>query len=99
MPHGFTEAYDSFRVQIAKVCVAANMKEPYIFYLKQLDNHEVAFTSSDGDTTYAQVMAREIVRTLVPDDPAIKEIAKKHLKDRDRIPYLKEWLQAKIAGR
>ena len=96
--HGGTKPYDSFRVEIARLCVDAGMKEPYSYYLKQLDNQKVAFTSTNGETAYAQVLAREIVQTIAPNDPVIKEIAKKHAEDSDQIPYLKKWLQAKIAG-
>lgn len=101
---GSSSFHGSVRGEILRLCVEAGMKEPYAYYLKQLDNNEVAFTSfSSGDekatqTTYAQVHAREIVQTIAPDDPAIKEITKKSAKDLDQIPNLKKWLQAMIAG-
>jgi hypothetical protein len=99
---------DSFsnhiRGEILRLCVNAGMKQPYAYYLKQLDNQDVAYTTLGGDsekpteTTCAQVHAQEIVNTFAPDDAVVKEIAKKHAKDVEQSPHLKKWLQAKIAG-
>jgi hypothetical protein len=81
------------------------MKEPYAYYLKQLANNEVAFTTwRDGEneavhTTYAQVPAREIVQIIARDDRTVVQIAEKYAKEIDQIPHLKKWLQARVAGR
>jgi hypothetical protein len=93
------------RSEIMRLCVDAGMKEPLEYYLKQLDNNEVAFSSfGSGDekatqTSYAQVHARELIHTVVATDPTIQEIAKKHAKDAERIPLLKKWLQEKLAAK
>jgi hypothetical protein len=91
------------RSNILRRCADAGMTEPYRYYLKQLDDNEVAYSSSSsGDTevrrvTFAEAAAEEIVEDFARDDPDVKKIAKKFPKTADQIPHLKKWLQTRIA--
>ena len=92
------------RGELMRLCADAGMKEPYAYYLKQLDNTNVAFSgfpngsAEEIKTTYAEVHAKEIVTELAPNDPAIQEIVKHHKKETEQIPHLKKWLEAKSAA-
>ena len=91
--------FNHTRGEILRLCADAGMKEPYAYYLKQLDNNEAAYTNPGDKTTVAQVHVGEILGTLRSNDPAVKDIARHHAKYTDRIPDLKRWLQKKMAGR
>jgi hypothetical protein len=101
----FSRSQDNLRGQILRLCVDAGMKEPYAYYLTQLDNDDVALTAYGGVretptyTTYAQLHAQEIVQVIASDDPTVQKIAATHAKDVDQIPHLKKWLHARIADK
>jgi hypothetical protein len=93
---------DAFgRAQVLGAYIDAGFTEPYRYYLAQLDNKEVAYTSFGGkenkptEVTFAEIHAGEIVTLFKDKDPAVKEIAAKRAEVIDQIPALKKWLQSK----
>ena len=45
----------------------------------------------------AEVFADEVVTAFAPDDPAVKDIAKRFPATRDQIPHLERWLRSRLA--
>jgi hypothetical protein len=96
------------RPGILRRCAAAGMREPYRFYLPFLDDDRRELPMLDGkgervgasyfEPSVAASFAREVMKEFAPDDPAVKEIARKFPKEADRIPPLKQWLQSFAAG-
>jgi hypothetical protein len=94
------------RVRILKACAAAGMTGPYQFYLPLIDRKGELLTiwnkekqdigAAHYSPSISEAMAEEIVTQFAPDDPAVKEIAKKFPKPADRIGPLKEWLRSRL---
>ena len=97
------------RPKILARCAAAGLKEPYAYYLKLLEMGGDRLTILDSrgkevnGITYAspvaEVFAEEIVTRFAPDDPAVKDIVKKHPKAKDQLPALKTWLRLKLESK
>jgi hypothetical protein len=95
------------RVKILQSCARAGMKEPYEFYIPLLDISDSVLPmldekgkpsgASNFEPSVAAAFAKEIVDQFAKDDPAVKEIARKHPRTADQLADLKNWLRSRVA--
>jgi hypothetical protein len=85
------------RSNLVNQCAAAGIGDGYLSYLPLLDikGNSIGNISYSTDSVVGEIIAKEIIERLAPEDPEIIRIKKKFPKAPDQIVPLKEWLKAK----
>lgn len=94
----YTEiGHEWVRVYLVKECAEAGIADGYLSYLPLLEikGTRIGNTGYPEGMVVGQVIAKEIIEQLSPEDPEILRIKKSFPEPADQIEPLKAWLKAK----